>query len=64
MSLIIDCLYYYQHRKSYRILPIILWRRIWPSSYNWRITQLSAGENNSSDHPAWSGKPTSPHNFN
>jgi hypothetical protein len=31
---------------------------------NWRITHLPASENNSSDHPAWTGRLTSPHNFN
>jgi hypothetical protein len=39
------------------------WGRSWPNSCSWRITQLSAGENNP-DHPTWSGKPTSPNNFN
>jgi hypothetical protein len=40
------------------------WERCWPNSCRWRVTQLSVGEINSSDHPAWSVKATSPHNFN
>jgi hypothetical protein len=40
------------------------WGRSRPNLTAAEGSQLPASENNSSDHPVGSGKPTSPHDFN
>jgi hypothetical protein len=40
------------------------WGRRWLNNHSWRITQLLAGDSNSSDHPARTERLTLPHTFN